>query len=68
MLHDYKVGDKVVIDIDPSEHNSMPHKRFQGRVGIVEEVGRRTLKVRVKVGGKDKYVIARLNHFKPLKE
>ncbi|RMF30099.1 MAG: 50S ribosomal protein L21 [Candidatus Nitrosothermus koennekii] len=68
LLHDYKVGDKVTILIDPSEHNGMPHKRFHGRVGIVEEVGRRTLKVRVKVGDKYKKVIGRLNHFKPFNE
>lgn len=67
LLHDYNIGDKVAIIIDPSEPNSMPHRRFHGRVGIVEEVGRRTLKVRVKIGNKYKKVIARLNHFKPLK-
>ena len=41
LLIEYKPGDKVVIDIDPSEHNTMPHRRFQGKVGIIEHVGRR---------------------------
>ncbi len=66
LLHDYKINDKVTIVIDPSEHKGMPHKRFHGRVGIVEEVGRRVLRVRVRIGNKDKIVIGRLNHFKPL--
>ena len=38
LLIEYKPGDKVVIDIDPSEHNTMPHRRFQGKVGIIEQV------------------------------
>jgi large subunit ribosomal protein L21e len=66
LLHDYNVGDKVVIDIDPSEHKGMPHRRFQGRVGIVDDVGRRTLTVKVNIGNKEKVVTARLNHVKPL--
>lgn len=67
LLHEYKIGDRVAIIIDPSEHNGMPHRRFHGRVGIVESVGRRTLSVRVRMGDKEKIVIGRLNHFKPLK-
>ncbi len=66
LLYNYNVGDKVSIIIDPSEHNGMPHRRFHGRVGIVEDVGKRVLKVRVKTGNTDKIVIGRLNHFKPL--
>ncbi|MEM2855714.1 MAG: hypothetical protein QW416_01240 [Candidatus Nitrosocaldaceae archaeon] len=67
LLHEYKIGDRVTIIIDPSEHNGMPHRRFHGRVGVVESVGRRTLSVRVRMGDKEKIVIGRLNHFKPLK-
>ena len=37
LLTDYQVGDKVVINIDPGIHKGMPHKRFQGKVGIVVE-------------------------------
>lgn len=67
LLHDYNIGDKVVIDIDPSEHKGIPHKRFQGKVGIVDKVGRRTLAVKVNIGNKEKSVITRLNHVKPLR-
>jgi large subunit ribosomal protein L21e len=38
-LVEYPVGSKVVIDIDPSVHKGMPHKRYQGKVGVV--LGRR---------------------------
>jgi large subunit ribosomal protein L21e len=66
LLHDYNVGDKVVITIDPSEHKGMPHRRFQGKVGVVNSVGRRTLTVKVNIGNKEKSVTARLNHIKPI--
>jgi len=66
LLHEYKIGDKVVIDIDAREHKGMPHRRFQGKVGVVEAIGRRALKIRVRIGEKDKMVIARVAHVKPL--
>jgi large subunit ribosomal protein L21e len=66
LLHDYKVGEKVVVDIDPREHNTTPHRRFHGRIGVVEEVGRRTLKVSVRFGDKKKMLQTRFNHIKPL--
>jgi len=65
LLHDYKVNDKVVIDIDSSQVKGMPHRRYQGLVGTVEEVRRRSLVIKVPVGSKVKKVIARLEHVKP---
>jgi large subunit ribosomal protein L21e len=66
LLHDYKVGEKVVVDVDPREHDTPPHRRFHGRIGVVEEVGRRTLKVSVMIGDKKKMLQTRFNHIKPL--
>ena len=66
LLIDYKVGDNVIVDVDPAEHNTTPHRRFQGKVGIVEEVGRRTLKVAVMIGEKKKFLCTKLNHIKPV--
>jgi large subunit ribosomal protein L21e len=66
LLHDYNVGDKVVVDVDPREHNTIPNRRFHGRIGVVEEVGRRTLKVSVTIGDKKKMIQTRFNHNKPL--
>jgi len=43
----------------------MPHRRFQGKVGTIEEIRRRSLIIHVPVGGKIKKVIARLEHVKP---
>ena len=66
LLYDYKVGDKVVVDIDPREHNTTPHRRFHGKIGVIEEVGRRTLKVSVVIGNKKKILQTRFNHIKLL--
>ena len=66
LLVDYKVGDKVIVDIDPREQSTMPHRRFQGKVGIIMEVGRRTLKIAIKIGEKQKILQTKLNHIKPI--
>jgi large subunit ribosomal protein L21e len=68
ILRDYHQNERVVIKIDPSETKGMPHRRFNGLVGTVEEVGRRSIKVRVPVGNKIKTVIARKEHISPLGE
>jgi large subunit ribosomal protein L21e len=66
LLYDYKVGDKVVVDVDPREHNTTPHRRFHGKIGVIEEVGKRTLKVSVMIGNKKKILQTRFNHIKLL--
>lgn len=67
LMVEYKEGQKVVIDIEPSQSKGMPHRRFQGHVGDVEEVRRRSLVINVPVGDKNKKLIARFEHVKPLK-
>ena len=66
LLYDYKVGDKVVVDVDPREHSTTPNRRFHGKIGVIEEVGRRTLKVSVMIGDKKKILQTRFNHIKLL--
>jgi large subunit ribosomal protein L21e len=64
-LQNYKINDKVVITIDPSQVKGMPHRRYQGKVGSVKEVNRRSLAVEIQVGNKIKKIIARWEHIKP---
>lgn len=68
LLTEYNPGDKVMIIIDPREHKTTPHRRYHGRVGEVIEVGRRTLKTSITLGGKQKILQTRLNHVKHLSE
>jgi len=66
VLREYSPEDRVVVRIDPSQVKGMPHRRFQGLVGVVKEAGRRTVTVEVPVGGKSKTVVARKEHVVPL--
>jgi large subunit ribosomal protein L21e len=67
LLIDYSVGDKVVVVIDPREHKTTPHRRFQGRVGYIKDIGRRIVKVRILVGDKQKLLQTKFNHIRPIK-
>ncbi len=66
ILREYSPNDKVVIKIDPAQVKGMPHRRFNGLVGVVKEVGRRVLTIEVPVGETAKTVIARKEHIVPL--
>jgi large subunit ribosomal protein L21e len=68
ILREYSVNDRVVVKIDPAQVKGMPHRRFNGLVGVVKEVGRRTLTLDVPVGNKTKTVVARKEHVTPLGE
>ena len=66
ILRDYSLGQKVVIKIDSTQVKGMPHRRFNGLVDVVTEVGVRGLRVDVPVGDKTKSVVARKEHIAPL--
>ena len=65
LLREYKVGDRVLIQIDSRQHKAIPHRRYHGKVGLVKNVGRRTVILDVKLGDKTKTLITRLDHIKP---
>ena len=65
LLHEYKTGDRALIQIDSRQHKSMPHRRYHGKVGLVKNVGRRTVILDVKLGDKTKTLITRLDLIKP---
>jgi large subunit ribosomal protein L21e len=65
LLRDYEIGDKVVIDIDPREHNTIPHRRYQGRVGVIQGIGKRTIKVGIAISHKQKILQTKFNHVRP---
>jgi large subunit ribosomal protein L21e len=62
LLVEYSPNDKVVVKIDPAQVKGMPHRRFNGLVGTVTEVGRRAVTVEVPVGHKVKTITARKEH------
>ena len=66
ILADYSPQQKVVIKIDSTQVKGMPHRRFNGLVGVVRESGRRAVTIDVMVGDKVKTVISRKEHIVPL--
>ena len=66
LLINYKIGDKVIVSIDPREHNTMPHRRYQGKIGIIKEIGKRIIKVSITIGNKEKLLQTKRDHIKPL--
>jgi large subunit ribosomal protein L21e len=62
LLHEYKRGDRTIIKIDPSFHKGMPHHRYQGKVGIIEDKRGSAYIIRIKDGQKIRSLIVRPEH------
>ncbi len=62
----FREGERVAITIDPSSQKGMPHPRFIGKVGIVAGKRGRAYLVEFRDGGKQKTVIARPEHLRPI--
>ena len=65
LLINYEVGEKVVIDINPSVVKGQPHKRFHGKVGTIVGKRGRAYVIKIVVGSKEKTIISRPEHIKP---
>lgn len=67
----YKVGDYVDIKVNGAVHKGMPHKFYHGRTGIVYNVTKRAVGVRVNkvVGNRiiHKHINVRVEHISPSK-
>ena len=68
ILQTYKTGSKVDIIPDPSIHKSLPHRRFCGRVGVVQGTRGRSYQVLVQEGNKEKVLFLRKEHIRPHRE
>tara|TARA_Y100000588_G_scaffold128856_1_gene141145 strand:- start:10967 stop:11260 length:294 start_codon:yes stop_codon:yes gene_type:complete len=65
-MHPYQEGEKVAIVLDAAQQKGMPHRRFQGRTGIIEGSQGRAYVVRVADGNMMKTVVARPEHLRPI--
>jgi len=65
-LREFEEGEKVKIKIEPSVHKAQPHRRFQGKIGVVQGKQGNAFVVEVKDGGKKKKVITRSEHLEGL--
>jgi large subunit ribosomal protein L21e len=62
LLTKYKVGDQVLIKVDPAIQKGMPHRRYHGKFGVISEVRGRAYVIKVKTGNTTKQIIARPEH------
>ncbi len=65
ILRAYQPGEKVTILIEPSVHKGMPHRRYHGRVGVVDSRRGKSYVVSVAIGNQTKKIIARPEHLTP---
>jgi len=65
ILHSYVEGEKVFVKIDPSVHKGMPHRRYQGKVGVIVQKKGRSYVVNVTQGDAVKEIIIRPEHLEP---
>ena len=66
VMHPYAEGDRVAIVLDGAQQKGMPHRRFQGRTGIITGTQGRAYVIKVLDGNMEKTVIARPEHLKPI--
>ena len=66
-MQQFKYGDKVIIKPDPSSHSGMPFPKFKGLIGVVSGKRGKAFIIKIKTGGKEKTIISKPEHLKPLK-
>jgi large subunit ribosomal protein L21e len=67
-MHQYEIGDRVAIVLDGAQHKGMPHRRFQGKTGLIAGEQGRAYVVNVKDQNMLKTVVARPEHLRPIQE
>jgi large subunit ribosomal protein L21e len=65
LLHEYELGSEVIIKMNSSIQKSMPHKRFHGKIGVIQEKRGRGYVVNVPQGEAIKTIIVRCEHLEP---
>jgi large subunit ribosomal protein L21e len=65
ILYNYKEGEEVLVKINPSVHKGMPHRRFQGRKGVIMTKRGRSYVVHVQDDSVTKEIIVRPEHLTP---
>jgi large subunit ribosomal protein L21e len=65
-VQQFELGEKVVIEQEPSSFKGMPFSRFKGMVGEIIEKRGKAYVIKVKIGNKIKKIISKPEHLKPL--
>jgi len=65
ILREYKLGERVVVKLNPSIHKGMPHRRFHGKIGVIENRRGQAYVVSVSQDKAMKEIIVRPEHLEP---
>ncbi|MCD4740085.1 50S ribosomal protein L21e [archaeon] len=63
-LQEFKMGEKVCINIDSSEHSGMPIPKFQGQTAEIKGKQGKAYLVEIKDGNMTKTLIVKPSHLK----
>ena len=66
IMHNYSEGDCVAIVLDGGQQMGMPHRRFNGKTGVITGKQGRAWVIEVKDGNKAKKIVSRPEHLRPL--
>ncbi|MEM5773028.1 MAG: 50S ribosomal protein L21e [Candidatus Aenigmatarchaeota archaeon] len=66
-LQEFSMGQRVVIEQEPSSQKGMPHPRYKGRVGRIIGKRGKSYIVEITDGNKVKKLISRPEHLKVMK-
>jgi|TARA_B110000196_G_scaffold74172_1_gene63670 large subunit ribosomal protein L21e len=66
VMHPYAEGDRVAIVLDGAQQKGMPHRRFQGKTGIIAGIQGRAYVISVSDGDMQKTVVARPEHLRSM--
>jgi len=67
-IQEFKAGDKVIININPSSNKGAPNSRFNGKIGTVKAKRRGAFIVESYLGGKKKEIHVKPEHIKKMTE
>ena len=65
ILHDYQLGEKVVVQMNATVHKGMPHRRYHGKIGVIMDKRGRAYVINVAQGKAAREIIVRPEHLKP---
>ena len=64
MLQKFKVGDKVIVKVEPAYHKAMPYKRYFGKQGKIVEKRSKSYVIAMKDERKTKKIITAPVHLR----
>lgn len=67
VIQQLEVGEKAAIEIDSRVRGGQPHNTFNGKTGVVIARQGRAYLVRIRIGGKQKVVVAAPAHLRRMR-